>query len=231
MIDFSTKYPKDVSNAYWQGKKSFADKTKAATKTGLGAALVTAEKAWNEVPWKALDFRTVKAASVEDAKKNLANGKLVQTGEVAKAEAALGAAARMAATTKANKALTPAARSAAAGIELRLNRLKGLLDKLKLDDLAGEITRLEQETEGKNTFRTHTIELHMPGGGHLANATQGHQNKDGTVEIADIHWVGMGSIDKYKNKAINVRAHRLDGSLFTNDMKVLTTDGKKAKLK
>jgi len=42
-ITFDRKYPTALKNIAWQKKKSFKDKTKAKTKTGLGEALTAAE--------------------------------------------------------------------------------------------------------------------------------------------------------------------------------------------
>ena len=46
-ITFPTAWPAALTDAAWQKKKSFMDKAKSKTKTGLGASLTTAQKAWN----------------------------------------------------------------------------------------------------------------------------------------------------------------------------------------
>src|SRR5262245_12005662 len=51
-------YPADLTNAQWQKQKSFLDKTKSKTKTGLGDALKEAQKAWGEIPFKKLSRRS-----------------------------------------------------------------------------------------------------------------------------------------------------------------------------
>ena len=53
-IPFVTKYPTALKNATWQAKKSFKDKTKAKTKTGLAEALKKAEADWNKIDFKKL---------------------------------------------------------------------------------------------------------------------------------------------------------------------------------
>ena len=108
MIDFSTKFPKNANNVYWQKKKSFKDKTKKATKTGLGAELTKAEKAWNAIPWKQLDFRTVKPKpkTIQEAKQALATAKQIQSTQVRAAIKATESAIAKAKTTGRNKALS-----------------------------------------------------------------------------------------------------------------------------
>lgn len=45
-------WPAALTNAAWQKKKSFLDKTKSKTKTGLGAELLKAEAAWKDINFK-----------------------------------------------------------------------------------------------------------------------------------------------------------------------------------
>src|SRR6185436_7040308 len=45
----------------WQKHKSFKDKAKASTKTGLGPTLKAAEKAWGNIKWAQLDAKKLKA--------------------------------------------------------------------------------------------------------------------------------------------------------------------------
>ena len=48
-VSFDTKYPPEALNAAWQKKKSFMDKAKSKTKTGLGESLVKAEAEWKKI--------------------------------------------------------------------------------------------------------------------------------------------------------------------------------------
>ncbi len=50
-------YSKTLTNAAWQKKKSFLDKAKKNTKTGLGAELIKLEAAWRKTDWKVMDAR------------------------------------------------------------------------------------------------------------------------------------------------------------------------------
>jgi hypothetical protein len=128
---FPIKYPNDLTNTYWQKQKSFIDKAKAKTKTGLGAALTNAEKAWNAVHFDRLVF--------DDAKRkthNLAKYRAFRTTAqkemllVDTAEQRLGAALKLANTSKVNAALSPAAKQTAnqiaSELQSRVNWLKGI---------------------------------------------------------------------------------------------------------
>ncbi len=48
------KLPGGLTRAAWLKKKSFIDKAKAATQTGLGAELKKVEDAWNKTDWKTM---------------------------------------------------------------------------------------------------------------------------------------------------------------------------------
>src|SRR5216683_3539990 len=57
-INFVTDWPAEATDAAWQKKKSFMDKAKAKTKTGLGAELVKAQAGWKKINFDALDVRS-----------------------------------------------------------------------------------------------------------------------------------------------------------------------------
>src|SRR5258708_16043821 len=48
-VTFNTTWPATLTDAAWQKKKSFLDKAKSKTKTGLGAELTKAQAAWKLV--------------------------------------------------------------------------------------------------------------------------------------------------------------------------------------
>lgn len=50
-------YPITLTNTTWQKKKSFLDKTKKNTKTGLGAQLVTLQAAWGDIEWLSMNAK------------------------------------------------------------------------------------------------------------------------------------------------------------------------------
>jgi len=234
MIDFSTKFPKNASNAYWQKKKSFKDKAKKATKTGLGAELTKAEKAWNAIPWKQLDFRTVKPKpkTIQEAKQALATAKTIQSTQVRAAIAAMQNAAGKAKTTGRSKALSDGAAGAAQAIEIVLNRAKVPLEKLKLDDLAGEIVRLETELKGRQSLREVTLRFER---GFVASGQKATIAADNSVTVAGLRWEpSLTQAPKtYKGKKLAVTGTRLDGSLYANDMVLtsISSDATKAKFK
>lgn len=141
-INFTQAYPVEATNAAWQKKKSFLDKAKKATKTGLGAELLKAEAAYKKINFEALDIRSAAGQlgnppkfntpdSFDDAKQKATQH---YTTVVKPASAALLAAARVAAATKTNAALSAPAKAAAAIIERKLLTQSGYLRDIKLTD-------------------------------------------------------------------------------------------------
>jgi hypothetical protein len=141
-IGFTQAYPVEATNAAWQKKKSFMDKAKKATKTGLGAELLKAEGAYKKINFEALDIRSAAGQlgnpakftspqDFDDAKQKAAQH---MTTVVKPASAALLTAARSAAKTKSNAALSATAKAAAAAIEKKLLTQSGYLRDIKLDD-------------------------------------------------------------------------------------------------
>lgn len=57
--DYTPGYPIAATNAAWQKKKTFLDKAKSATKTGLGAQLTAAQQAYARVKFDLLDAEAV----------------------------------------------------------------------------------------------------------------------------------------------------------------------------
>src|SRR5206468_1825178 len=109
-VNFVTIWPVEATNAAWQKKKSFMDKAKSATKTGLGAELTKAEAAWKKINFDVLDVRSApgklgnpakfKAPGDFDTAKAKANTQI--TANVHPASQAIVAAAAMATKTKTN---------------------------------------------------------------------------------------------------------------------------------
>src|SRR5438094_4196265 len=56
-LPLSPVFPAALSNTTWQKKKSFLDKTKSKTKTGLGAELVKLEASWRGIDWLSMNAR------------------------------------------------------------------------------------------------------------------------------------------------------------------------------
>lgn len=135
------RYPTVCTNTVWQKHKSFTDKAKAKTKTGLGETLKTAEKAWLKIPWTALEAKKLKAATLKDAQSN--KTKALKAVEVVNAaKTALANARDKALETKDNTALSANARRQAEVIANGLKSSLGWLDKVNTDDFDQEITRL-----------------------------------------------------------------------------------------
>jgi hypothetical protein len=133
-VPTNTAWPAALTNAAWQKKKSFLDKAKSKTKTGLGAELVKAEAAWKQIDFKVLDAtkQVMPTAKEADNKKSAADAHLKTV--VAGASKAALAAAKKAADTKGNTALSTTARKAAADIEKGLLNQAKLLKLIKLSD-------------------------------------------------------------------------------------------------
>jgi hypothetical protein len=130
----NTAWPAALTNAAWQKKKSFLDKAKSKTKTGLGAELTKAEAAWKQIDFKILDAtkQVIPTAKEADNKKAAADTHL-KTVVAAASKAAL-AAAKKAAETKNNTALSSTARKTAAAIEKGLLNQARLIKTIKLTD-------------------------------------------------------------------------------------------------
>jgi hypothetical protein len=130
----NTAWPAALTNAAWQKKKSFLDKAKSKTKTGLGAELAKAETAWKQVDFKILDASKNPMPRVVDAEnaKKAAAAHLKTVVGAASAAALL--AAKKAADTKNNKSLSSDARKAAAEIEKGLLKQAQALKTIKLTD-------------------------------------------------------------------------------------------------
>jgi hypothetical protein len=144
-----TKWPAALSNAAWQKKKSFLDKAKSKTKTGLGAELLRAEAAWKQIQFKLLDAKQVpmpRPVDVDNAKQAAATH--LKTAGSAASKTLLAAAAK-AAATKNNKALSADARKAAAAIEKGLLTQARLIKGIKLsdfDDARNDLVQLTFQT-------------------------------------------------------------------------------------
>jgi len=141
-VKFGTAWPVEATNAAWQKKKSFLDKNKAATKTGLGAELVKAEAAWKKINFDVLDVLTApgklgnpaKFKTPVDFDNAKAKATTQMTTNVHPASQAILVAAAAATKTKNNAALSNTAKTAAGVIETKLLAQGRLLRDLKLDD-------------------------------------------------------------------------------------------------
>lgn len=145
----NTAWPAALTNATWQKKKSFMDKAKSKTKTGLGAELVKAEDAWGKVQFKMLDAAKIPmpTATEVDKRKKAAQEHMDSVGD--DAIKVIKAAAVKAGATKNNKALSSDARKAATEIEKGLTKQAELLEAIKFtdfDDAKNNIIQLTFQT-------------------------------------------------------------------------------------
>jgi len=145
-VTFNTTYPAALTNAAWQKKKSFLDKAKSKTKTGLGDELLKAEAAWKLVKFDLLDAKgKVCPRPVDwDNAKHAAEAHYKDKAAAA-SKAALAAAAK-AAATKQNKALSSTAKAAAQTIETGLLAQAAHIRDIKFDDFDTAKEKLEELT-------------------------------------------------------------------------------------
>ena len=148
-ITFPTKYPPALTNAAWQKKKSFLDKAKSKTKTGLGDTLKKAEATWKLILWDKLRADKQpgdpKMRPFTAAKANRAAAEKVKAGPVRAAINALDAAARKARETAKNKALSAPAVKAASKLSGELVGQANLLRNISLADFDQEIKQGQRE--------------------------------------------------------------------------------------
>ena len=168
-VTFETKYPTALKNAAWQKHKSFKDKTKAKTKTGLGQALLEAEAAWKLIKFdklvaaeQGLQPGTTKPLSEINTVKQQARNYLEGDAQpVQKAIAALDKAASKARSTAKNTALSSTAIRAATTLSGQLTAQAKLLRDLKLDDFDVVMARVDEtvmELERRHTELLKTMD-------------------------------------------------------------------------
>ena len=134
-------YPSVCTNTVWQKHKSFKDKAKSKTKTGLGDTLKAAEKAWATIGWKELDAKPLKATTLQKAKDNEVKAR-AQMLHVHSAKEAVTTARDKALETMKNTALSADAKRQAEVIANGLKYALGNLNKVNIDDFEAEIKRL-----------------------------------------------------------------------------------------
>jgi hypothetical protein len=142
-ITFVTKYPTALKNATWQSKKSFKDKTKNKTKTGLAEALKKAETDWNKIEFKKLIAAKQSLGGKSLAQKRAVMGEAHQylVGRVVQdAINSLDAAATKARTTGANTSLSGTASRFATTLSGQLTAQAKLLRDIELDDFQESIS-------------------------------------------------------------------------------------------
>jgi len=224
-------YPATATDPAWQKKKSFIDKAKASTKTGLGADLKAAELKWKAIPWNVLDAKKLAAKSAEAAQKQLDTAKAAGA-VIQEAKTALAKARATAQATATNKALSKPAQAAATSIANALQSAATRLNSIKTLDFEDALKTLASN----ELIKINKIRVLLAGN---EIATGGSATWDRKIlKVTGVAWkVGTGN--DHKGKSVTVRGET-DGSsmhaegiskVFANDMKVDTVSGNTATFK
>ncbi len=223
-------YPATATNAAWQKKKSFLDKAKSSTKTGLGDTLKAAELKWKAIPWADLDASTKTAATPAGAEKLLATAKLALV-KVNAAKLDLKAAKTQAKATKINKALSKTAMAAAAQIEIDLNTAINRLGTVKLTDFDALVEKVQNE----GVTKLRSISVSFGNAVVMTGATATWDRK--LFKVSGVVWK-KGDAQAIKDKTVVVSAEKIASEkteggylLFKNDMKLDTATGNTANFK
>ena len=231
-VDFNTAYPKELTNAAWQKQKSFKDKTKAATKTGLGAELVKAEAAWKDIAFQTLQAKNFTPKSWDEANRNLENAQFVVNLKVKKAIQVIKATHKAAGATAKNTALSAKAQAAAKAIESKLALQRDLLTTINVNDFKVAITKVEAASKGGRALQSVTIQA--AGGGEIGRGAKGIRNSDGSVSVYEVKWDSdAGDPKKLIKSRVTIRSRYDDDSVYLNDMTFVTlsSTGKTATFK
>ncbi len=223
-------YPANATNKVWQGKKSFLDKAKSSTKTGLGDTLKTAEASWKLIPWADLDASAKTAATPAAAEKLLATAKLALV-KVNKAKADLLVAKEQAKQTKTNKALSKTAMAAAAQIQIDLNTAINRLGTVKVTDFETLVSTVQSEALTRMT----NVRVQL---GKDQVMTGGAATWDRKVlKVSGVVWK-KGTANDIKGKKVVVRGDTAGNQnaegvsrIFQNDMKLTAAAGNTAEFK
>ena len=224
-------YPAVATNAAWQKKKSFIDKAKAKTKTGLGAALTTAETKWKAIPWAQLDSKAFKTKTVSAAQKNLQDAKLAQV-KVTDAKSALVVARNFATASSTNKDLSKPAQAAATAIVDALKKAEARLTKVTLTDFETDLEDLEKAA----LIRISRVRV-LSNGKEVATAGAGAWDRK-VLKLVGVAWK-VGQSGDYTGKKVTVHGETQGSDqyaegiskVFQNDMKLESASGNTATFK
>ena len=224
-------YPAVATNAAWQKKKSFLDKAKAKTKTGLGASLTTAETKWKAIPWAQLDAKALAAKTVSGAQKNLAAAKLAQV-KVQAAHDALVTAKNFATASSHNADLSKTAQAAATAIFSALDKADTRLKSVKLTDFEDALEKLE-----KSALITMSKVRVLKDNKEVATAGSGTWDRK-LLKLTGVAWK-VGKAEDYRGDKLAVRGETQGSDqyaegiskVFANDMKIDSASGNTATFK
>jgi hypothetical protein len=152
-ITFPTAYPAELTNKPWQKQKSFLDKAKAKTKTGLGALLDKAEQEWGKINWNVMIEKKQTPDPSNFLGSHKANRLAAQQqidGQVNTAYLALMAASRKARDTAAIKGLSKTAITAATTLSNKLQQQAAKLKGIKLTDFDAQVDALQKAADAQD---------------------------------------------------------------------------------
>ena len=133
-VTFNTTWPPALTDAAWQKKKSFMDKAKSKTKTGLGAELTKAQNAWKLIKFDTLIAAKVPMTTPDQVDHAKAAAQTHKDTVAAAASKAAIAAAAKAKTVQGIKGLSSTAKTAAASLETGLLAQAAHIRDIKFDD-------------------------------------------------------------------------------------------------
>jgi len=170
MYTVLTKFPDALTNKSWQKKKSFLDKAKAKTKTGLGTELEAVEKSWDKINWPSLDATQAMGKVDQSAKYKSAKefdfakavGESEVKGQVAVVRKNLLKVSKLAHTTSQNKDLSKDAIKKAQEIARGLLDLETGLRDIDLSDFDEKKSRwLELQAMQLKGLKKAVLELEV----------------------------------------------------------------------
>jgi hypothetical protein len=222
-------YPATATNAAWQKKKSFLDKAKAKTKTGLGATLAAAEASWKAIPWADLDASTKTAGTPESAQRLLTTAK-EGLKKVTKAQTDLKAAKLQAKKTKLTSGLSKTASDAAAKIEIDLNQAINRLGLVKLDDFE----QLVKKVQSQGILNVSKISV-SDGKTTVMRGTAATWDRK-VLKVSGVTWQGGATAVSVAGQKLKVQGETAGNDphsegiskLFANDMKLDKASGNTA---
>jgi hypothetical protein len=219
-------YPPIATNSAWQKKKAFLDKAKAATKTGLGAKLTTAEASWKAIAWAKLDAAAVgKVSVISTAKNNLQTATTALT-QVNKAKSDVQAAHAEAIKASNNGALSKTAKTAASDIAQALQKAELRLDKVNTKDFQTVIDDLEKAAIKVIVGLSVTYQGHEVMTADTAN-WDAHSKK--LTITKGIAWQIQTDYMVLLDKPVTVSGrYATDNSSYSNSMKVASAGAKAA---
>lgn len=230
-IPLDTLYPALATKEEWQKKKSFKEKVKSATKTGLGDKLTKAEQAWGAIKWQYLSEKDLhpQPQTPVQAQSNLNRAKLALE-QVKTAREAVNTA-RLAANTAANNdALSETAREYARKISAALLKAHNRLGQVNVDDFEAQYETLAEHEEDLAKQRKKLTNVRViHNNQEIFTAAKAKRVNDNRIDVPAAQWAQAGDKLDMVDVHVTVRGTAGDNSPFEQNMKIdqLTRDGSK----